>query len=489
MRLFPFFSLLAAPVLTVTLGGCTVGPNYAGPPAAAPRATTASTFQRAGDAAANSPVPTGHWWEELGDPVLNDLVTRTLAHNPNVQMALARLKQARAGLRLERANSAPNITAAAVYAHAHVPGVDLGSSDDNSGNNTTDLNLYNLGFDASWEIDLFGGQRRAVQAARASAQTAQANMADTQVSLSAEVAQAYINLRDRQQRIALRSQSLAMQMQMLDLTRQRADRGTASSADIAILEQAVETTRAQALPLEADRDAYLDELAVLVGEEPGALDTALAIPAPLPMPPAMVAIGDPAALLQRRPDIRAAERTLAADTAKIGKAEAARFPRLSFMGLIGIGGTSLSALSHLDDFAAIAAPQLSWSFLDFGRNRARVTQAEGVRDEAEAQYRATVLGALRDAEGALSRFSNRRVVVATLARAKASADQATSLAEQRYAAGTITLTDLLDKKRQGIAAQESLIAAQAGLTGDFVSIQKALGLGWDQEDARNIPAR
>jgi len=231
-------------------------------------------------------------------------------------------------------------------------------------------------------------------------------------------------------------------------------------------------------PLSAELEAYLDELATLTGDEPGVLDQTMSTVQPIPLPPSQIAIGDPAALLQRRPDIRAAERTLAADTAKIGQADAARFPSLSFMGIIGLGGTKPGDLTHLDDFTALLAPQLSWSFLDFGRNAAKVRQAEGVRDEAEAQYHAAVLAALRDAEDSLSRFRYRRVTVATLARAKASADEALSLSRDRYAAGTTTLIDLLDAQRQQIEAQQSLSIAEAGLTGDFVAIQKALGLGW-----------
>src|SRR5262249_44169477 len=157
--------------------------------------------------------------------------------------------------------------------------------------------------------------------------------------------------------------------------------------------------------------------------------------------------GNPATMLQHRPDIRVAERTLASDTAKIGQAEAARFPKLSFMGIIGIGGTSLSDLGKLDDFTALVAPQLGLNFLDFGRNKAKVVQAEGVRDEAEAQYRATVLAALRDAEDSLSRFRYRRITVATLARAKTEADETLALSEQRYKAGTSTLIELLDARR------------------------------------------
>jgi outer membrane protein TolC len=162
------------------------------------------------------------------------------------------------------------------------------------------------------------------------------------------------------------------------------------------------------------------------------------------------------------------------------------------MGIIGIGGTSPSDLTKLDDFTALIAPQLSWSFLDFGRNAAKVKQAEGVRDEAQAKYRSAVLAALKDAEDSLSRFRYRRMTVATLARAGAAADEAAALSRQRYAAGTTTLIDLLDAQRQQIEAEQSLSIAKAGLTGDFVAIQKALGLGWSDpvrtaKDEREIP--
>jgi outer membrane protein TolC len=197
----------------------------------------------------------------------------------------------------------------------------------------------------------------------------------------------------------------------------------------------------------------------------------------VPLPPAAVAIGDPAALLQRRPDIRAAERQLAQRTAQIGVADAARFPRLNILGLIGLGGTRLSDISP-DKLVGLAAPMLQWNFLDFGRNRARINQAEGQRDEAEAQYRGTVLGALKDAEGALSRFGHRRETVASLLRSKASADRAADLMRQRFRAGTATLIDALDAERQRVSAEQNLSAGTAGLTGDFIALQKALGLGW-----------
>lgn len=475
------------PLLTLSLllAGCTMGPNYAGPPPALPGARDPATFARADGEAVTPAAPVSRWWEGLNDAQLNALVEKALAANPDAQAAAARLQQARAALRLEQANGAPQVNASALYAHARLPGVDFSSSDDGGqgegsggGGGSSNLNLYNVGFDASWEIDLFGGRRRSVEAARAEAEASEANLADVQVSLTAEVTQAYVNLRDRQQRIALARQSLGLAEEVVALTRQRHDRGTASELDVAQMEQQREQARNDLATLEAQRDSYLDELATLVGEAPGTLDGQLAGDAPVPLPPAAVAIGDPAALIRRRPDIRAAERALAASTARIGVAEAAQFPQISFMGLIGLGGTSISDLTKLDDVAAIAAPQLRWSFLDFGRNKARIGQARATRDEAEAQYRAAVLAALRDAEGALSRFTHGRTSVAAIARAQALADRTADLSGDRYDAGTITRVELLDTQRRELSARQNLSLATASLTGDFISIQKALGLGW-----------
>jgi NodT family efflux transporter outer membrane factor (OMF) lipoprotein len=469
MRMRTFLTLVPAMLLAACAA---VGPDYQGPPAAA----APQAFVR-GDAVPGAPL--AQWWTELKDPQLDALVARALQSSPTLPAARARLRRARAALQLSRANEAPNGSASALYAHARLPSLPLPGF----GASPSSLNLYNIGFDASWEIDLFGGRRRAAEAAQAAVGAAEAQLADAQVSLSAEVAQAYVNLRAAQARLDLSAAAIERQGRALALTEQRLKGGTASRLDVARLRNQLETIRADVAPLQAQRDAYSDELALLVGALPGALDAELAKPAPLPLPPAQVAVGDPAALLQRRPDIRAAESALAARSAAIGQAEAARFPQLSLLGLIGIGGTTPGALTRLDDFAAIAAPQLRWNFLDFGRGAARVRQAEADRDEAEAQYRAAVLGALRDAEDALSRFSNRRIAVATAARAKESADEAAMLMEARLRAGTASLIEVLDAQRQQIAAEQNLLAAEAGLTGDFVALQKALGLGWEEVPA------
>ena len=471
------------------LGACTVGPNYAGPPKAIGSAATPPTgFARADTTLATTAPAVADWWTTLNDPMLNWLEERALASNPNVAVAQARLKQARSSLRLERANQAPNANASATYLHANLPELNLGGGGGEHGGASggsasgsgggTNVDFFNLGFDASWEIDLFGGRRRTVEAARASAEAAEANVADAQVSLSADVAQTYVGLRDAQQRLILAREASKMQRDTLNLTLQRFNNGTASQLEVERLRNQVESTDAQILPLSSSVETYLNALAILIGEAPGTLDQRLTQAGPVPLPPAQVAVGDPTALLQRRPDIRAAERNLAAQTARIGVAEAAKFPRLNLMGIIGIGGTSLDSLTDLDNLVTLGAPMLQWNVLNFGRANARVGQAEGARDEAEARYRGAVLLALRDAEDSLSRFRARRNTVATLARAKASADRSAVLMQQRYRAGAATLIDTLDAERQRVAAQQSLSQAVAGLTNDYVALQKALGLGW-----------
>lgn len=483
----PLFSL-------VLLGACTVGPDYAGPPAVGSAGQTPTRFVRGSDAALTAAPQAARWWTTLNDPTLDTLETRALAANPSVAVAQARLRQARGALRLERANRLPQAGASGMYVHAELPGVDLGSltgggEDTGAGAGaggaaaeTPDfgsLDFFNAGLDASWEIDLFGGQRRTVEATRANVQAAEANVADAQVQLTADIANAYVALRDRQQRLVLARQSGALQRQMLELTQQRAARGTASALEVERVRTQVESTEAEQVPLAAEIEAYMNALAVLTGVEPGALDATLATPGPALLPPAQVAVGDPTSLLQRRPDIRAAERQLAAYTARIGVAEASRFPRLSLMGMLGLGGTSPEALVDLDNLAALAMPRLQWSFLDFGRARGRVEQAQGARDEAQAQYRGAVLRALQDAEDSLSRFGHRRQSVASLVRVRASAVRAAELTQQRYRAGTARLSDALDAERQRVSAEQNLAQATAALTADYVALQKALGLGWE----------
>jgi NodT family efflux transporter outer membrane factor (OMF) lipoprotein len=482
LSLLPLLALIAA---------CTVGPNYAGPPKVG-AADPSAPFVRGNGAVTNGAPQLARWWEALGDPALNALEEQALTGNPNVAIAQARVRQARGQLRLDRANELPNGSANLSYIHASLPGVNIASDGSGSGGGSSDsgstsLDFYNAGFDASWEVDLFGGQRRTAEASRAALEASEANAADAQVQLTAEVAQAYIGLRDTQARLAMVQHTAALQRQMLDLTNQRQSRGVASALDVERLRGQLRGTEAQVSPMQGDAETDANALAVLTGQEPGAVDDLLKQTAPLPLPPASVAVGDPADMIARRPDIRAAERQLAAATAKIGVAEAARLPKLSLMGLIGIGGTSPGDIFNTSDISALALPQLSWSFLDFGRNAAKVDQAKGARDEAEAQYRQSVLSALKDAEDSLSRFGHARETVGALAKVKQSADHAADLMQQRYKAGTATLIDVLDAERERVSADQNLAQTTAQMTNDFVALQKALGLGW--QSSQDAPAK
>jgi outer membrane protein TolC len=246
--------------------------------------------------------------------------------------------------------------------------------------------------------------------------------------------------------------------------------------------RALQATTRELASAEADVEVYLNALAALTGEEPGSLDPLLTPVRDVPLPPESVAIGDPASLLRRRPDIRAAERNLAAATARIGVAEAARFPKISFMGILGIGGTSLDDLVDLGNISKIALPQLQWGLLDFGRTSAAIAQTRAGRDEAEAQYRQVVLGALQDAETSLSRFAQQRRTVAALAEINRSAEQSAALTRQRYEQGVISLGDSLEAERQRLIAQANLRSGIAALTASYVAVQKSLGLGWSEAE-------
>jgi efflux transporter, outer membrane factor (OMF) lipoprotein, NodT family len=467
MRIIPpLFVLLAT-------AACTAGPDYAGPAGEAPPPPAA--FVRAAGGSPTIEDNAGPWWNGLNDPLLNTLITRALAGNPNLDAASARIRQARAALKQRKAAGLPAVNSSALFAKARLPG-------QSSDGGATDLTLYNLGFDSSWELDLFGGQRRAVEAARADIQTREAELDDAKVSLSAEVAQNYVNLRQNQRLLALGEEMQRLQEQQIVFADQRYKAGTVARSDVLQAETQRDAARAQLAPIRAEIDAYKDALAVLTGAVPGDLDAELALPGAIPLPPAEVAVGDPAALLARRPDVRGAERTLAAQNARIGVAEAARLPHISFLGLLGLGGSTPSDLFDLDKITVAAVPRLSWSLFDFGMNKAKVTSATAQRDEAAAQYRWAVLEALRDAEDALSRFAHSRDSLADRAHAELGAKTHSELQRQRQMAGTIAVSDYLEARLASLSAEQDRQRAAAATASAFIAVEKALGLGW-----QNLP--
>jgi NodT family efflux transporter outer membrane factor (OMF) lipoprotein len=456
---------------TSWLAACTVGPNYNGPPAVE---NQGARFIRV-PTQQNLQAPDRKWWLQLNDPLLSDLIERSLKSSPSVELATARLREARAMLASERAKELPSTGASAAYLRAHGLTSALGAAPESA---SGDTNIYAIGFDATWEIDLFGAHRRAVEGAAASLEGSRANLRDVFVSLSSEVAQAYIQLRDAQERLRLTKRNVEIERQLLDLMQRRRAAGVASELDIARLANQLDSTQAALQPLESEVTEQMDKLALLIGNVPGSLDQELDAPTAVPLPPTAAPIGDPEGMLRRRPDIAAAERRLAQQTALIGQDIAALFPKLTLLGDLGFTAPTPRTLFNGGSFTYVAAPILQWTPLDFGRNKAKIDQAKFSRDEAEADYRRTVLAALQDAESALNRYGRQRNSITDYANALDSAERVYKLTEVRLRAGTASTTDLLDADGRRLQAQISYQQALAQLSTDFVAIQKSLGLGW-----------
>ncbi|HTC50828.1 MAG TPA: efflux transporter outer membrane subunit [Steroidobacteraceae bacterium] len=481
--------------LALLLGGCMVGPDYHGAPQVTP---AANAFVRATDATPAAE-PEARWWTTLADPELNRLIDATLATNPGVDAARARVREARANLRLQTATGLPTTGTTAAYLHSgnvssFLGGLAGGSSASGSGGTQGGasgssssgssgggaLNLYVVGFDATWELDFFGGNRRAVQGAAAGVEASEAQVADAIVSLTAEVTESYIELCDARQRLTLTQKNIDIESRLVDLMKARRAGGAATDLDVVRIANQLDTTRALLPGIRASIAEQLNRLAALTARAPGALDAELANVGPVPAPPATTDVGDPAALLRRRPDIRTAERQLAQHTAAVGQSVAAQFPKVTLLGTLGFFSTHPQDLFNSNSFTYLAGPMLQWTPLDFGRNRARVAQANAARDEAEASYRQTVLNALADAETALARYGQQRDEVADLGLALASAEETYRLTDIRLRGGTAATTDVLDADTRRNQAELSYEQALAQLTQDYVALQKSLGLGWTQ---------
>ena len=481
-------------IVLVMLGGCAVGPNYKGPPSAAPHAENGGGFRRGDTGPIIQVEPSDHWWLALNDPLLTKLIGRAIAQSPDIRAAEARVLQARANAHEQLANLLPNGSVTGGYLYNRIPLGEVQQGIQDVGNrfhsgsvgnavaqrvpDTVGLDLYDTNFDATWEIDIFGGRRRGLERANRQAESAEAALADAHVRLAAQVAQAYVGLREAQKRLALIIESARLQQETLSLSEQRLALGTTSDVDVERLRTQLEQTQANVDPLRASVDGSLNQLAVLLGLEPGELDANLRNARAIPRPPSKVPIGDPAGVLRRRPDIRQAERSLAASNAQVGEAVANLFPRIVLFGNVGTISSSTAVFGTGGSLLADVGPTLQWNILDFGRNIAQIRSAQAGTSEAIAQYQRTVLSALQDAETALSRFAHQGSEVRKLESADAAARKAAELTRQRNTAGTVSVIDLLDVERQRLQTEQALVEAQGQLTNDYVSLQKALGLGW-----------
>ncbi|PTQ13175.1 Fis family transcriptional regulator [Sphingomonas oleivorans] len=473
------------PVLAVSLAlsACTAGPDYHAPAPIVP-----ASFG-SGDAGAPQQDMSG-WWRRLGDPLLDGLVARAMAANLDVRQAASRIAGARAQERIAGAGSRPQLGASAQGSYirlsknsniAEIAGAGTGTPDFGSaGLPGSDFATYQAGFDASWEIDLFGGTRRAVEAARARSQAAEWSLRDAQVLLAAEVGSAYLRYRAFDRRIAIADAQLRDGRMLLDFVNTRVRNGLATSLDARRQEREIARVAADREGLVAEREAELHALGVLLGQAPLAFADELRRRAPAPVAPLSVPPGLPSELLLRRPDIRAAERHLAAATADIGVAAAALFPKITLSGAVNLVSTSLAHLLSIDSLQPNGAGRIGLPLLDGGRRRGAVALREAQAGEAWLGYQKTVLAALRDVEDALSRLEADRRREVQLAASDAAARDALETARVQYRHGLVPFIDMLDAQNALGSAEDMLAQARAATAQDIVSLYKALGGGWNE---------
>jgi len=460
---------LAAALPALLLAGCvTVGPDYHAP-AQAPVA-----LQGAAAPVYSVQAPVASWWAQFDDPVLEQLMHAALSDNLDLKVALARVQQARAVFVESRLDQAPHVTAAGSQDRRRQP-------DPMQGGARVSSETWQLGFDAGWELDLFGRQRRAAEAARADLDAEWANLVDAQVLVAAEVARNYFELRGTQKRIAVAERTLLNLRDTQALTETRWQLGAGSELDVQSSRARLKAIEADIPLLEMAQTQSRHRLAVLLGQRPGALD-ALLQPREVPAFARALPLGDTTELLRRRADVRAAERRLAAATARVGVATADLFPRLSLSGFVGFLGGDASGLVNGANKAWSLTPSLSWAAFDFGSVRARLRASRAQADGVAAEYEKTVLLALEDAENALARYARQQARLAIVAEQAQAARRAESLAQIRYREGSEDFLALLDAQRNQLAADDALAAAEATVNVSVVGVYKALG-GWGQASA------
>lgn len=404
------------------------------------------------------------WWHVLGDAQLTALIDQALQANSTVRTALAALQQARAQVDVQAAGLLPSVAAS-------------GSAQRSRSSGATS-NLFQAGLDAQWEVDLWGRLRAGLSAAQWDALAAQASLGDAQVSLTAEVALAYIELRSVQQRLAIARSNLASQSETLQLARWRLQAGLTTSLVVEQARSAAEQTAAQVPALEASQAKQRHALAVLTGQAPAALDAPLGAEGAIPSPGTELALDIPAQTLRQRADVRAAEHRISAALARVAQADAARYPSFNLSGSLGLRALTLGSLTSAGAGTGALLAGLSIPLLDGGAARAQVRSQEAALEQARVAYEAAVLAALQDVEDALAALQGDRDRLLRLQAAADAAANAALLAQQRYASGLIDFQTVLETQRTQLSTQDAVVTTQAAVAADHVRLYKALGGGW-----------
>jgi outer membrane protein, multidrug efflux system len=454
----------------MALTGCMVGPNYK-----EPKMQMSEKFANESEKGQTTGKVETLWWRGFNDEKLNHLVELAIASNYDLRIATANLREARA-LRSETIfNLYPTVTSQTSYTRerlsTRVPPVPL----------DRDINLYDTGFDATWELDFFGRVRRSVEASSADVGAEEANRRDVIVSILAEVARNYFELRGAQNELEVARKNAKNQKQTFDLTIALLEGGRGTELDTSRAKAQLNSTLATIPPLETAIKRAIYRLSVLTGQLPTALEPELSEPLSLPGLPKLVALGSPEELLQRRPDIRVAERNLAAATARIGVATADLFPRITFIGSIALEADSFSGLFKGGSNTFFFGPQIFWAAFDLGRVRARIKGAGARAEAALAQYEQTVLLALEETEDTLVDFDRQKERLEFLRISAQASEKAVELAQLRYQYGVADFLTVLDAERTLLQAQDQLAQSETSTATALIAIYKALGGGWEAE--------
>lgn len=465
--------LLAGSALT----GCAVGPDYRRPVLAAPAAymTGSAVAGRARSQAAEAV----SWWSGFGDPILTDLVDRALGQNLDIAQAVARVTQARAGLRTADAALLPsgNVTGSAAAAHQSLE-TPMGRIARTAPGFDRDGELYEANLGASWEIDLFGGLRRGQEAARADYQASQAGVAAARLAVAAQTADTYIVIRGLQARIAIANEQVATQRRLVEIVKLQYDKGVAAELQLRQAEGALSQVEGNVPILVAGLDAAMNALDVLLGAQPGTYRNTLSSAVAIPAAPTIADMGTPADLLRRRPDLIIAERKLAASNARIGVAVSEYYPKFSLSGLLGTATTTAGNVFTGGASQAQGVLGLRWRLFDFGRVDAEIASAKGANAEALAAYRLAALHASEDVENAFSALLNREAQTAVLTRGETALVRAQTSSLAAYKGGVVSLIEVLDADSRLLGTRDARAQAQTEAARAAVASFRALGGGW-----------
>jgi NodT family efflux transporter outer membrane factor (OMF) lipoprotein len=470
-------NIAIAALFAGTLTSCVVGPDYHAPDLAMP----AHWGSKAGTKP--SPAPQlSQWWKQLKDPTLDALIEEAIASNLDVATAKAKIREARATYREQKGALLPTVSGTASGTRTLTSAASGGTTD------ATYSTLYDGGFDASWELDIFGGNRRAAEAAKYGVDVADEQLRDTMLTLIGDVASYYVQAREYQALRDLAKRTAVSQRQSAALTHQEYLAGSATGVDTSKADALASSTEADIPAYEISYAQAVHRLGVLLGKPPAALEDRLKTSSPIPSPKMNVSIGIPATILTSRPDVRLAERQLAQYTAKIGQAEANRYPSISLTGDISSSAASIGDLAKKSSIGWTFGPTLTVPIFQGGQLKAAVDVAKAERDQYFIAYQSAVLSAMEDVENAVVSLTQERLKYGKLISSSSSYRRASDLSRTLNKAGVTDFLDVLDAERSLYSAEESVIQSRASIATDYISLNKALGGGWDGQVNVSAPA-